>query len=670
MKNPLQRPTVWLAAVLLALPVVHASALADVMNAFTMVFGHQGIASLYMSYHEIIDSILALVFFLSLSLRILGERFGKGVASVLGIMLAIAFAVFAASTGFSIVVFGPIAFLIILLVLGIFVYENVQRAIHNKLAAFCVAFVLMYTFVLMMGAALWGTWMSENAMVGSILSLIFILALGGLIWFIFQKFFSGGSGHASATSPSSAMRNNDAVRKNVDSILNQTLKERQREQQNEKVVADAQKANEALQRAISAEEILDAQNAQSMGELRTLISQLYDYAKLLRDRVKVAAAAPGFDFKASQQQIDTEVRPGLEKFVERQRADLQAIQQNMLKKEESEELQKLEAEAHKQLEKEELTEYDADRKIIESIENLDRVIKGTFDQARAVADHPPAGGFPGAVQPTMQQFGQAVTAYENYSANVAKVHQEYTGIQQSIATIKQIHQRIAELLKQRHELREDIKKQLDELPSLFNEYWATLSTVYSDLRSEEALGRLEEQGNVLREKIDAVEHASTDRARMAAEIHKHLTSLHDFEPKLKEVQHSISETVTAMERQAQTLEAAATAVIIIGELIAEHDNFAPQRAGLAPLGLKSTDLTAGKRNKNHEKAKKFVEARFDETITEIAKRAAQYKGTPEEQIFAVAEKSALDLRADLYAQWENHITSETANAESAKGSGK
>ncbi len=171
------------------------------IDPFSPLFGLTSLADLYAFAPGFIDSILYLVFFVSLSLFALTKFYrdkwdginkeGKTVAVVLGIVLAISASIWSSNSGFSL---ASLSFLAAFVFLGfIFLFLHyILKMFLGRNAKFAT-YILVY-FIAFLTFPAFGDWLNNNAgWLMIILSLLFLISLIALITAFVRGFGFGGS---------------------------------------------------------------------------------------------------------------------------------------------------------------------------------------------------------------------------------------------------------------------------------------------------------------------------------------------------------------------------------------------------------------------------------------------------------------------------------------------
>lgn len=672
MKHNLQRLFIWIAALLTSIPAVFAAdALDTILQPVINLIGPEGFWGLYFPYALFWDSIIALLFFLGVTGTILQQRFGKLASASVAIMLTVGFIGLEGVTGWRLADLAPIAAFVLLLTLGGFVYEAITRWGANRWVAFSAAYVTIWLTALMLSKVIFGDSAEDNTVYAIVNALGGIAIISLAIWAATRLFgghasgggtglFGGGHGGGGHGGSSGALRTHDLVEDDIQRQLAEITKQQQRGAQHSGDGGNARQALEQLQRALQADMQIELTSAKTLGELQELIESTGRSVDQSTAVVKQLAANPAFDYAGYKQKLQQDYVPQLQAFLDRQQEDFKAIQQDFLQPSELEKDAALEKEVHKQIEKEELTEFDADKAFIERLRRQESLISASMEEARAVVDHPPPRGF-GVAERVVKRFVEA--DYKLHLHDLAEVQHLYSIIQQGVESIRANHQRIQDLVAQRHKIREHQKATLEEMPKLFAEYWPAVMTAFSDLTSDEAVKRAHEHGEALLKKVAELEEGNKQRGQMEEEINGRITSLEEYEPRHLQLQNEFLTALQHTEVRAAELESIATTVLLIGEAAQQVGELDPQHAGLQAAGIAVDDLRAGRLEANLKKAQKLIESRLDKTIKEIARHRERYKGTPQEAAFAEAEDAELKLRQELYAKWENHIKEETLTAE-------
>ncbi|MFA5796822.1 MAG: hypothetical protein WC916_02145 [Candidatus Woesearchaeota archaeon] len=171
---------------LLAVPFVLGASIFD--QVFRPLAG-TNVAQTYNRYFYIVDAIIYFILFIGLAQFALGEKFkdSKTIPIMLGIILAIGAAVFELQTGFNFGKMWWFAGLLIFLMLAGAIYTIAKRFGANTLIAFSLAYIMFYLLIQSTAPVLLEKILSLDWL-GAIISILFVLAIGGLIYGIVKLF--------------------------------------------------------------------------------------------------------------------------------------------------------------------------------------------------------------------------------------------------------------------------------------------------------------------------------------------------------------------------------------------------------------------------------------------------------------------------------------------------
>ena len=147
-------------------------------------FEYLDLTRLYEHYSVIIDLFIFILIFVGISQVTLAKRYpgrgGRAVIAGIGILLAIAMVMAEQRFGFNIKSFGPIAACILILLIGIVIYQLLHYAGMTRLRAAALAFIAIFLTMLAMVPNLF-TWFDETMpFLSVILVMIFLLAVVGV----------------------------------------------------------------------------------------------------------------------------------------------------------------------------------------------------------------------------------------------------------------------------------------------------------------------------------------------------------------------------------------------------------------------------------------------------------------------------------------------------------
>lgn len=172
----------------------------DVLNPFAINVG-----ALYMQYSLFFDAIMALFLFLSLGMFVFKAKYkasdgkatkeGKLIGVAVGLVLTFAFTVWELTTGWRFGNLAPLAALIFMFILGVFIYSLLSEFMgeNKKQCAFAITYLLIYGFFFSTRSGDFNYILQRYELIGAVLSLLMIVALIRFIICIFSGFGGGGS---------------------------------------------------------------------------------------------------------------------------------------------------------------------------------------------------------------------------------------------------------------------------------------------------------------------------------------------------------------------------------------------------------------------------------------------------------------------------------------------
>jgi hypothetical protein len=176
----------WIASLFICLPAAFAFFLDPVFQSLSLV----DLPGFYIRFAYFIDTILYMILFGAISIKILKERLSKKAAVVVGIVLGISLELFFYNRGITLVAFGPIAVAIFLFILAVSLYYVVKAMTSHgddKLGAWMAYVIILPLFM--------GTvpeffdWMKDGgAYIGALYGLMMLLWVVGLIYIIVRLF--------------------------------------------------------------------------------------------------------------------------------------------------------------------------------------------------------------------------------------------------------------------------------------------------------------------------------------------------------------------------------------------------------------------------------------------------------------------------------------------------
>lgn len=149
----------------------------------------------YVNYAYFIDAVIFFIIFIGVAQSVMKDKFkdAPAVPIVLGIILGIAMAVFELRTGFNIGKLWWFVGLFVFLLLGFLVYKFITSMGGNALIGFSVAYIIIYLLVQNTAPVLLAQ-IAQLDWLGSVLSLMFILAIFGVIMGVTKLVKDVGSG--------------------------------------------------------------------------------------------------------------------------------------------------------------------------------------------------------------------------------------------------------------------------------------------------------------------------------------------------------------------------------------------------------------------------------------------------------------------------------------------
>lgn len=182
---------------LLAFLVVTPVALGatNLLDQILRPFSGINVGQTYLKYSYFVDAVIFFIIFIGVAQSVLGEKFKSApiVPTMIGIILGIAMAVFELRTGFNLGKLWWFVGLAVFLLLGFLVYRFITSMGGNALIAFSVAYIIIYLLVQNTAPALMAQILQLDWL-GAILSMLFILAIFGVIMGVVKLVKDVGSG--------------------------------------------------------------------------------------------------------------------------------------------------------------------------------------------------------------------------------------------------------------------------------------------------------------------------------------------------------------------------------------------------------------------------------------------------------------------------------------------
>ena len=154
-------------------------------------FEHLDIASLYSHYSFIIDAVISFLIFFGIAQVTIGKRFeGKGGRAItigIGLVLTGGFLLMEKTLNFSLRSFGPLAAVIILLLVGFVLFTLLLSLGFNHTNSICLAYIIDYLSLRLVSPTIFD-WIAQRApFINGILGLGFLIALFKLIFSLVSR---------------------------------------------------------------------------------------------------------------------------------------------------------------------------------------------------------------------------------------------------------------------------------------------------------------------------------------------------------------------------------------------------------------------------------------------------------------------------------------------------
>lgn len=329
----------WVALALAAVPAVFAqSVLGTVGDIVVQIIGPSGLG-IYGSGigTAIFDSIIALLIFVGLSMRILSNRIGKPAAIGIGLALAVGLVAWMQSQSWSFKELGPYALFLLIIGLTYMVYWVVSMFGQNKLASFAAAFFFTWIVAREWLGPTFGEQFKELFTILNMLWMIcfvvliilafrLIGAVGGGVGRFGGGFGGGFTGNGAFGSGGGFTQGNNLIENGIGSFADWRAKRNEEKQQNAQRMADVV-TKELLGKSDELKATL-AQQEKDITVLRTSLQQLQDYvtqveraAEPLRGTVRGVSSSLALD---EYRKTIANSRGQLDSFFQSQRGIVQA----------------------------------------------------------------------------------------------------------------------------------------------------------------------------------------------------------------------------------------------------------------------------------------------------------------------------------------------------------
>ena len=186
----------WLVVTFLAIPSAFAFFLDNVFAGLGLV----DLPQFYLRFAHFIDTILFMIFFGSIALKILKKRLGVKAATVIGIILGLSLELFFYNQGITLAAFGPIAATIFMIAFGVMMYFLFKGLFEHSGSAFgaWLAYVVMLPLLMAVAPSIIDWLESANTYTKALWGIALAMWVVGLIYIIvklfgFMKWGRGGS---------------------------------------------------------------------------------------------------------------------------------------------------------------------------------------------------------------------------------------------------------------------------------------------------------------------------------------------------------------------------------------------------------------------------------------------------------------------------------------------
>jgi soluble cytochrome b562 len=185
--------------------VVAAQPSGTVLDSLTKMLGGESLPDFYDAYYQWIDLIVYIFLFVFIAKSSLGKMvkdqgYHSKLPVVLGVVLAVSAALFESQVGFRLSNFGPIALGILFAVLGFAIFQFISGSGFAGRSTWAFAYVIAYGFMAA-AAPQYYVWLQLNAwflFLSSLLDILFIVALGVILFAVFGFVTGRGGGHDAA----------------------------------------------------------------------------------------------------------------------------------------------------------------------------------------------------------------------------------------------------------------------------------------------------------------------------------------------------------------------------------------------------------------------------------------------------------------------------------------
>ena len=160
------------------------------INQILEPFREIDIASTYQQNYLFIDFVIYLLIFVGLSKFVFGKRFsgngGKAISVGVGLILSLSMSVFSYTTGFSIGSFGPLAAIILVLLVGMLFFSFIRQMGGSSVNSGIGAFIVTYFMMRSVTPELY-EWISKHAFAAWI-DAVLMLSIPYLLYLLIRRF--------------------------------------------------------------------------------------------------------------------------------------------------------------------------------------------------------------------------------------------------------------------------------------------------------------------------------------------------------------------------------------------------------------------------------------------------------------------------------------------------
>jgi hypothetical protein len=682
MDYKLKRPLLWLGALLIVLPIVHAAGQLDFLpQLLTQLFGENP-GDWYTHHARVLDPIFIGIFFWIIFQNILKGTWLKGLGIALAILFAFIFAAFESQRGFTLLALSPIVLILMLMAIGFLVYRMVHGMFQNNSVAFFTALIA----VVVLGQAMA---ISTLRGVGTVFSIMTFIAILGGVWLTFKGLSQlagrGGSSSARAApqdnaslyTPQSFSAHTNRARfavedfEAVEDAANQDTGAVATDVSETAAAAPVEAAATAVDTRVVADLgvdlTLDARAAQTLSEFRERISKNRGIAQALQQRYRDARNSG-----ASTSELDNyiaEYTAILQQGIQPQQVAFDTIEQDIHTQDAAESDEPLQKQIDDKIESQDVKQFAIKAKIIKDVKNSESVVNAAFEEAKATVLTAPREGW-GDGESIIKQFVSKESEYQSHLANVAKLIDLHKEITDETKKLKNCHQQMHAALSERVELRRHQQSAFTNVQQQFRAYWPTLIISLPE-KNDAAFNKAQTDATAIISSIDALSHTTNRRIQLGEDIARLIQDAERIEANLRALKPAFDTLAIQVLKDEKELEVAAIAAVIVAEHRKAAIELAPAKGGLGCVGLTATDITKKKQAANIKAAQTAIEKQLDEQVrSKLDASRKKHASSPEGAL--LTEVAAVCLREvnALRKSWSDHITDITDKAEAARTGGR